>query len=191
MDFGSSDASSTETEAAVFTIPVFASCQKSPRRTMTSPISKPVELPNTQIKAAKTARAITDRPLWCLRHNTARPDIVGPDQPQAVDPLGVGDGFWVVGGVHAVSLWGENGSTAARGEGGCRSLGQRAAGFLKAEMKKADVTYADMVKRLKKHGLKETEAGITMKLKRGSFSAIFFLACVAALELEQVALEEI
>ena len=58
-------------------------------------------------------------------------------------------------------------------------------------MKKADVTYADMVKRLKKHGLKETEAGITMKLKRGSFSAIFFLACVAALELEQVALEEI
>ena len=69
--------------------------------------------------------------------------------------------------------------------------GQRAAAFLKAEMKKADVTYADMAKRLKKHGLKETEAGITMKLKRGSFSAIFFLACVAALELEQVALEEI
>ncbi|MBR0875259.1 MAG: hypothetical protein V7632_2139 [Bradyrhizobium sp.] len=70
--------------------------------------------------------------------------------------------------------------------------GQRASAFLKAEMKKADVTYADLVKRLKKHGLKdETEAGITMKLKRGSFTAIFFLACVAALELEQVVLEEI
>ena len=70
--------------------------------------------------------------------------------------------------------------------------GQRASAFLKAEMKKADVTYADLVKRLKKHGLKdETEAGITMKLKRGSFTAIFFLACVAALELEGVALEEI
>nr|WP_283812625.1 DUF6471 domain-containing protein [Bradyrhizobium tropiciagri] len=55
-----------------------------------------------------------------------------------------------------------------------------------------DVTYADLVKRLKKHGLKdETEAGITMKPKRGSFTAIFFLACVAALELEQVVLEEI
>ncbi|KWV48403.1 hypothetical protein AS156_18140 [Bradyrhizobium macuxiense] len=37
----------------------------------------------------------------------------------------------------------------------------------------------------------ETEAGITTKLKRGSFTAIFFLACVAALELEQVVLEEI
>ncbi|WP_316397074.1 DUF6471 domain-containing protein [Bradyrhizobium sp. 33ap4] len=70
--------------------------------------------------------------------------------------------------------------------------GQRASAFLKAEMKKADVTYADLAKRLKKYGLKdETEAGITMKLKRGSFTAIFFLACVAALELEQVVLEEI
>jgi hypothetical protein len=68
---------------------------------------------------------------------------------------------------------------------------QRASAFLKAEMKKADVTYAEMVKRLKKHGLKETEAGITMKLKRGTFSATFFLACMAALELEQVVLEEI
>jgi Domain of unknown function (DUF6471) len=39
--------------------------------------------------------------------------------------------------------------------------------------------------------LKETEAGITMKLKCGTFTATFFLACIAALELEQVVLEEI
>lgn len=69
--------------------------------------------------------------------------------------------------------------------------GRRAADFLKAEMKKADVTYAELAKRLKKHGLKETEAGITMKLKRGTFAATFFLACLAAMELEGVALEEI
>jgi hypothetical protein len=69
--------------------------------------------------------------------------------------------------------------------------GHRSAAFLKAEMKKADVTYAELAKRLKKHGLRETEAGITMKLKRGTFTAIFFLACVAALELEGVGLEEI
>ena len=42
--------------------------------------------------------------------------------------------------------------------------------------------YAELAKRLKKHGLKETEAGITMKLKRGTFSATFFLACLAAME---------
>jgi hypothetical protein len=69
--------------------------------------------------------------------------------------------------------------------------GTRASAFLKAKMKEADITYVELAKRLKKHGLKETEAGITMKLKRGSFSAIFFLACIAALELEQVVLEEI
>jgi hypothetical protein len=65
----------------------------------------------------------------------------------------------------------------------------RASAFLDAEMKKANVTYAELVKRLKRHGLKETEAGITMKLKRGTFTAIFSLACVAALELEQMVLE--
>ncbi len=33
--------------------------------------------------------------------------------------------------------------------------------------------------------------GANMKLKRGAFSATFFLACLAALELEGVVLEEI
>jgi hypothetical protein len=42
------------------------------------------------------------------------------------------------------------------------------------ETKETAVTYAELVKRLKKHGLKQTEAGITMKLKRKTFSATFF-----------------
>ena len=53
------------------------------------------------------------------------------------------------------------------------------------------MTYAELAKRLKKHGFKETEASITNKLKRGTFPATFFLACLAALELDGVALEEI
>ncbi len=70
--------------------------------------------------------------------------------------------------------------------------GEKASAHLKAEMKKAGVTYAELVKRLKKHGFKdETEAGITMKLKRGAFAAAFLLACLAALELEGVRLEDI
>jgi hypothetical protein len=41
----------------------------------------------------------------------------------------------------------------------------------------------ELAKRLKKHGFKdETEASITAKLKRGTFSAIFLLAALAALE---------
>ena len=58
-------------------------------------------------------------------------------------------------------------------------------------MKEGEVTYAELAKRLKKHGLKETEAGITMKLKRGTFAATFLLACLAALELSGVSLEDI
>ncbi|MGD0421734.1 MAG: DUF6471 domain-containing protein [Xanthobacteraceae bacterium] len=42
-----------------------------------------------------------------------------------------------------------------------------------------------------KHGFKETEASITNKLKRGTFPATWFLAVLAALELDGVALEEI
>ena len=67
----------------------------------------------------------------------------------------------------------------------------RATAFLKAKMKEADITYVDLVKRLKKHGFVETEASITMKLKRGTFAATWFLACLAALELDGIRLEDI
>lgn len=68
---------------------------------------------------------------------------------------------------------------------------ERAAAFLKHKLREGKVTYTDLAKRLKRHGFKETEASITNKLKRGSFPATFFLACLAALELDGVALEEI
>lgn len=69
---------------------------------------------------------------------------------------------------------------------------ERAAAFLKHKLREGEVTYVELAKRLKKHGFKaETEASITNKLKRGSFSATFFLACLAALDLDGVALEEI
>lgn len=64
---------------------------------------------------------------------------------------------------------------------------ERAAAFLKHKLKDTEVTYAELAKRLKKHGPKE--ASITNKLARGTFPATFFLACIAALELEGVALE--
>jgi len=68
----------------------------------------------------------------------------------------------------------------------------RAAAFLKHKLQEAEVTYDDLAKRLKKHGFRtETRASITNKLKRGTFSATFFLACLAALQLDGVALEEI
>jgi hypothetical protein len=69
---------------------------------------------------------------------------------------------------------------------------ERAAAFLKQKLRECEVTYVDPGKRLRRHGFKdETEASITNKLARGAFSATFFLACLAALELDGVALEEI
>jgi hypothetical protein len=69
---------------------------------------------------------------------------------------------------------------------------ERAAAFLKHKLKDCEVTYAELAKRLKKHGFREeTEASITNKLARGTFPATFFLACLAALNLDGVALEEI
>ena len=71
-------------------------------------------------------------------------------------------------------------------------LAERASRFLKAELKRADVTYEELAKRLKRHGLpNETEDSIKAKLKRGTFAATFLLACMAALELEGVRLEDL
>ena len=47
--------------------------------------------------------------------------------------------------------YGKNGSTGGR--------------FPKAKMKEAEVTYDELVKRLEKHGLNETKASVTKKLK--------------------------
>ena len=72
-----------------------------------------------------------------------------------------------------------------------QELAERAARYLKAELKRADVTYEELAKRLKKHGLDETRDSVAAKLKRGTFAATFFLACLAALELTGMALEDL
>ena len=72
-----------------------------------------------------------------------------------------------------------------------KELASKASRFLKAEMKRAGVTYSELAKRLKEHGLEETEASITSKLARGTFAATFLLATLAALDLEGVRLGDL
>jgi hypothetical protein len=68
----------------------------------------------------------------------------------------------------------------------------RVRGYLKAELGKAGVTYVDLSKKLKRHGFRdETEASITNKLKRGTFTATFLLASLAALERDGLRLEDV
>lgn len=70
-------------------------------------------------------------------------------------------------------------------------MAAKTARFLKAEMKRGGVTYAELAHRLEEHGLLETEASITSKLARGTFAATFFLAAMKALGAEQVRLSDV
>lgn len=72
-----------------------------------------------------------------------------------------------------------------------KSWEDRARLYLKAEIKRADVTYEELAGRLKKHGFNENGASIANKLARGTFAATFFLAVLAALELEGVNLADL
>ena len=73
-----------------------------------------------------------------------------------------------------------------------REWGDKARRFLKAELKRAGMTYAELARRLNAHGFEgETEASVNSKLVRGSFAVSFFLGCLAVLELEGVRLEDL
>lgn len=72
-----------------------------------------------------------------------------------------------------------------------RDWAERAARHLKAELKRADLTYDDLAAKLVKHGFTETKASIANKLARATLPAAFFLACLAAMGLEGVKLEDI
>ena len=69
--------------------------------------------------------------------------------------------------------------------------GERAKRFLKAELKRADVTYEQLAERLGKHDMTETKASIANKLSRGAFTATFFLAALAEIGCEIIRLEEV
>jgi Domain of unknown function (DUF6471) len=68
---------------------------------------------------------------------------------------------------------------------------ERAARFLKAELKRADVTYEELARRLREHGLDETKHSVAAKIGRGTFPAAFFFAAMKAIGRQTVNLEEV
>ncbi len=72
-----------------------------------------------------------------------------------------------------------------------KELAGKTVRFVKAEMKRAGVTYSELAKRLEGHGLQETEASIANKLSRGTIPATLLLATVAALGLAGIQLDEL
>src|ERR1700730_2313884 len=73
-----------------------------------------------------------------------------------------------------------------------REWAERAKRLVKAELKRADVTYEELARRLREeHGLDETAASIGNKLSRGTFAATFFLATMKAIGREQVNISDV
>jgi 3-mercaptopyruvate sulfurtransferase SseA len=61
-------------------------------------------------------------------------------------------------------------------------------GLLKAELKRHNVTYAQLVDKLAAIGIEESEPNVRNKLARGKFSAAFLVQCLTALGLENLRL---
>jgi hypothetical protein len=72
-----------------------------------------------------------------------------------------------------------------------REWAERAARHIKAELKRAEMTYDDLAAKMKKHGFDESKASIASKLSRATMSAHFFLAALVAMGKEQVSIQEI
>lgn len=61
-------------------------------------------------------------------------------------------------------------------------------GLLKAELKRRNVTYAQLVEKLDAIGVKETEPNLRNKLARGKFTAVFMVQCLEAIGAETIRL---
>lgn len=70
-------------------------------------------------------------------------------------------------------------------------LAEKAKRFLKAELKRADVTYEELAEKLKPHGFDETKASIANKIGRGVFPATFMIAVLKVIGKENFSLSEI
>lgn len=67
----------------------------------------------------------------------------------------------------------------------------RARRYLKAELKRAEVTYEELARRLHEMGIKETKGSVTVKVNRGAFPAWFFFATMKAIGRQTVILDDI
>jgi hypothetical protein len=57
----------------------------------------------------------------------------------------------------------------------------KAKGLLKSELKRRNVSYADLATRLAALGIAESAENIANKISRGGFTTVFFLQCLEAI----------
>jgi hypothetical protein len=61
--------------------------------------------------------------------------------------------------------------------------------LIKSELKRADVGYTELARRLTEMGLPETEGSVTVKINRGAFPAWFLFAVMRAIGVATLRLE--
>lgn len=64
----------------------------------------------------------------------------------------------------------------------------RVKGILKAELKRRNVSYKELARRLEDMGIHETERNINNKISRGGFTAVFFVQALIATGCKSVVL---
>ncbi|MDR7100927.1 DUF6471 domain-containing protein [Croceicoccus sp. BE223] len=65
----------------------------------------------------------------------------------------------------------------------------RVKGMLKAELKRRDITYADLAGKLADIGVMDSEPNIRNKISRGKFTAVFLVQCLSAIGVNSLQLE--
>lgn len=63
-------------------------------------------------------------------------------------------------------------------------------GLLKAELKRRDISYAELAEKLAAIGIDDNERNISNKIGRGTFTAIFFVQCLEAIGCKTLHLED-
>ena len=63
-------------------------------------------------------------------------------------------------------------------------------GMLKAEIKRRNLTYEQVSAKLAEIGIRETPTNLRTKISRGGFSAVFFIATMKAIGVEQLRLND-
>jgi microsomal dipeptidase-like Zn-dependent dipeptidase len=62
-------------------------------------------------------------------------------------------------------------------------------GLLKAELKRRNVTYQELVGKLAALGVSETPENIANKISRGKFTAVFLMQCLEAIDCQTIRLD--
>ena len=64
----------------------------------------------------------------------------------------------------------------------------QAKGLLKAELKRRNISYAELVGKLADIGVMDSEPNIRNKISRGKFTAVFLIQCLTAIEANELRL---